>query len=393
MRHGLRQATGGTLNHLNGSWRLTSPYRNHWRSRKIHVSTIPSSLSPTANSLPAEPTTITNAESPDAQFEVLGAPYSLLSISLSASQALYTRRGTLVGVSGRVENAVSTLSVLEPFRRLALGIPFLYQKIISTSSITALISTKSPITSFAVVHLNGTVDWMVAQRQALLAWTGHSLLINPTLNRRMSLAHWGNSKVTGRGLLGLIGKGNIYQIVLKEGEEYVAHPSNVVAYTITQHPPLPYRLKSSVLRFQVPNLGFPGLVPDTKFMRVMRESATWKALMSGLFHLRTWSRRTIWGDRLFLHFHGPTTILLQTRASRLNDVLTARDVNEIADTPTGVVQKATFKANPTSTITDEKTPGAPAATIDVPTKLSVATIGKDGKVSFQETDDFKSLSR
>jgi hypothetical protein len=41
----------------------------------------------------------------DARFEVLGAPYSLLSVSLSASQKLYTRRGTLVGVSGKAENA------------------------------------------------------------------------------------------------------------------------------------------------------------------------------------------------------------------------------------------------------------------------------------------------
>lgn len=46
----------------------------------------------------------------DARFEVIGAPYSLLSVSLSASQTLYTRRGTLVGVSGKAEN-VSMLEV------------------------------------------------------------------------------------------------------------------------------------------------------------------------------------------------------------------------------------------------------------------------------------------
>lgn len=40
----------------------------------------------------------------DARFEVLGSPYSLLSVSLSASQNLYTRKGTLVGVSGNAEN-------------------------------------------------------------------------------------------------------------------------------------------------------------------------------------------------------------------------------------------------------------------------------------------------
>ena len=58
-------------------------------------------------------------------------------------------------------------------------------KLASTSPITALISTKSPVTSFAVVHLDGTVDWMVAQKRALLAWTGHTLSISPTLNRKM----------------------------------------------------------------------------------------------------------------------------------------------------------------------------------------------------------------
>lgn len=45
----------------------------------------------------------------DARFEVIGAPYSLLSVSLSASQKLYTRRGTLVGVSGKVENVCEEL--------------------------------------------------------------------------------------------------------------------------------------------------------------------------------------------------------------------------------------------------------------------------------------------
>lgn len=40
----------------------------------------------------------------DARFEVLGAPFSLLSVHLSPSQNLYTRRGTLVALSGKAEN-------------------------------------------------------------------------------------------------------------------------------------------------------------------------------------------------------------------------------------------------------------------------------------------------
>ena len=45
----------------------------------------------------------------DAQFHVVGAPYSLLSVSLSASQNLYTRRGTLVGLSGKADNVRNRL--------------------------------------------------------------------------------------------------------------------------------------------------------------------------------------------------------------------------------------------------------------------------------------------
>lgn len=39
-----------------------------------------------------------------------------------------------------------------------------------------------------------------------------------------SLAHWGNSQVTGRGLLALAGRGSIAQIKLESRESYIAHP-------------------------------------------------------------------------------------------------------------------------------------------------------------------------
>jgi uncharacterized protein (AIM24 family) len=161
---------------------------------------------------------------PDARFEVIGTPFSLLSVSLSASQTLYTRRGTLVGLSGKAENTLSTLSLLEPVRRAPVGIPFLYQKLSSTSPVTALVSTKSPIASIVSVNLDGRQDWVISQRQALLAWTGHTLSLKPQYNVKLGLAHWGNTYITGRGLLALAGKGQIYQVQVKAGESYVAHP-------------------------------------------------------------------------------------------------------------------------------------------------------------------------
>ncbi|KAF4630597.1 hypothetical protein G7Y89_g7545 [Cudoniella acicularis] len=346
-------------------------------TRGIQISATPTTESPILSGDVFTNSIDASTDLADARFEVLGAPYSLLSVSLSASQKLYTRRGTLVG-------AQSTLSILEPFRRAALGIPFLYQRISSTSPITALISTKSPTTSFTVLHLNGTVDWVVAQRKALLAWTGHTLSISPSINRGMSLAHWGNSHVTGRGLVALAGPGQIYQVVLKPGEQYVAHPGNVVAYTVTQHPPLPYRFKSSSLRFQVPNLGISRLLGEIKFFRVMKETNTWRAIMNLLFNFRTAARRTIWGDRLFLQFHGPTTILMSSRASRISDVLTSRDINEIADSPAGAVQSAvTLAIKPKDELELKNRPA------DMPTGFHTAEVGRDGKVRFSDVEDVK----
>lgn len=228
---------------------------------------------------------------------------------------------------------------------------------------------------------------MVTSREGLLAWTGHTLQITPTINRRMSLAHWGNSQLTGRGLVALSGAGQIYKLDLKAGEEYVAYPGNVLAYTVTQNPPLPYRFKSSALRFQIPNIGISALLQRVKFFRVMSESTTWLNLKKALFLLRTSFRRTIWGDRLFLQFKGPTTLLISSRATRINDVLSSRDVDEIADAPAGEVHKAV-----TLLTTPNQAEVAPRRA-DKPTGFSVASVGTDGKVSFAEPKSLEGFTR
>lgn len=47
-------------------------------------------------------------------------------------------------------------------------------------------------------------------------------------NVSKSLAHWGASQITGRGLLALVGRGSITQIELEAGESYVVHPRCVI---------------------------------------------------------------------------------------------------------------------------------------------------------------------
>ncbi|KAJ5679779.1 Mitochondrial biogenesis protein AIM24 [Penicillium macrosclerotiorum] len=394
------------------SWTRVVP-RIHRQTRCVQIRATPSE-EPTLNGdhLPLA-STPSSAESRDARFDVIGAPYSLLSVSLSASQNLYTRRGTLVGLSGKADNltgapsqqVVSTLSVLEPFRRAPLGVPFLYQKVSSASPVTALVSVRSPTTSFAVVNLNGSEDWMVAQRRALLAWTGRSLSIKPTINTNLSLAHWGSSEVTGRGLMALVGNGQVYSVDLKDGEQYVAHPSsfksNVVAYTMSSNPPRPYRFKSTTLNFQVPGLKtLPRLLQSNKFIRDMSGSDAWKNTMRFLHKLRTWSRMTVWGDRLFLQFDGPATILMQSRGPRLNDIMTEQQVNEIAGSPRGITTTAaqSLESKP-SKEAEKAVNGVPEISRSIEDlnqeirgiSQSVAQIRKDGKVEVKEVSQTKAV--
>ncbi|KAJ8126451.1 hypothetical protein O1611_g7187 [Lasiodiplodia mahajangana] len=332
--------------------------------RAIQISAAPTTDAPSARDPFASPLDASR-DVADARFEVLGTSYSLLSVTLSASQRLYTRRGTLVAVSGKAQNAQSTLSVLSPLTRAVTGVPFLYQRITSTSPLTALISAKSPTTTFSVLHLDGTIDWMVSQRKALLAWTGYTL--------------------ADRGLAALSAPGHIYQLTLGDGEEFVAHPSNVVAYTITKNPPLPFRFKSSSIRFQVPSV--TTWLETTKFFQNMRQTETYKFLAQLFFRMRTIARRTIWGDRLFLQFRGPMTILMSSRGSRVSDVLTNVQVDEIADAPPGAVPAAIELARNPKPIEE------PAKTQEAPVKISVASVGQDGKVKFEDAKSLKEFEK
>lgn len=363
----------------------------------------------------------------DARFEILGSPYSLLSVSLSASQNLYTRRGTLVSVAGKVENAQSTLSLLTPVRRALLGIPFLYQRISSTTPLTLLIGTKAAHTTLFTLHLDGTTDWVVAQRNALLAWTGHTLAVTPQRGEgtaRLGLAHWGTSFVTGRGLVALSAPGYVYPVTLAAGEELVVHPSHVVAYAVgRQGAPTPFRLKSGQgawtaateaakkvvssaassaqiatkavrLRLQTPRAGAAeteGGGRLVRFWSAMQMTDTYKFVARALFDVRTVLRRTIWGDRLFVHVRGPATLLLSSRGVRVADVLTRDDVNEIADAEAGTVAAAVELRN--KPVATEDAEDTASSTTEGTVAIHVATVKKDGKVAFADAKDLKEFVR
>ena len=83
-----------------------------------------------------------------------------------------------------------------------------------------------------------------------------------------------------------------------------------------------------------------------------------------------------------MQFHGPTQILLQTRAARLRDVLTARDVNEIADTEPGALQAAVTLKDDEAVQRGSQESSRPAPP---PTQMSYASVGEGGKVKFERS--------
>ena len=84
--------------------------------------------------------------------------------------------------------------------------------------------------------------------------------------------------------------------------------------------------------------------------------------------------------QLFLRFQGPSTILLQTRGSRLGDSLTTRDVNEIADSPAGAIDDA-IRAD----VKRDEAESRGVAPTPSQTRISYAGVRKDGAVEFEKT--------
>lgn len=87
--------------------------------------------------------------------------------------------------------------------------------------------------------------------------------------------------------------------------------------------------------------------------------------------------------QLFLRFHGPSTILLQSQASRLADTLSNDEVNEIAEAQPGAVQAAikglTAKdKSQDATVQEPKSPES----ISAP-RMNIASVGPDRKVTFE----------
>lgn len=109
-------------------------------------------------------------------------------------------------------------------------------------------------------------------------------------------------------------------------------------------------------------------------------------------------------QKLFLQFDGPANILVQSRGARVNDILSERQVNEIAGTPRGLILESEQKSADDKSgeqkfreEADEATHAAPVPARSVDDLIQevkghdqkIATLTQEGKILFEKPDQKK----
>jgi len=226
------------------------------------------------------------------------------------------------------------------------------------------------------------------------------------------------SEVTGRGLVALAGRGQVYQVSLKLGEEFIIHRKSLLAYSTAGQKPTKSRLATTTLRFQIPRvigLRLTEKLKDVQWINAVRASKLWELLGKAVWAIKT----ILWGDREFLRFVGPATVLLQSRTGgRTKDLIRREEIGELADIEPGAYSASTSSkqfgietmlvkkggletAKQAEKMVEEvvakdarETKAAPTLTTKRTNSGSLkrVIVTKDGKVEFEDSD-FKEFQR
>lgn len=389
------------------------------------VTTVLHNSSPVNNSV-AKEESIKLAESlistkslESAVFLALGVPPTILSVNSPPSVPVYIRRGSLLSIYGLsdTQSINNQLEIKNPIKHFLYGnYVSSYQKLISTTPFSILVSSVSrnfsPFSttnnkSFVSLNLDGANDWAILDNQALHVYTGNSLIvalyrlpytISRSLSKKLSLplktstglSKWsklGYTLLSGRGQVGLVGKGTVYNVNLKESEEILINKNNLLGISVNG----PYDLQNCILKYT-----FPLSKSDTeKLENSTKELVTtvkhpgqngslgqyfnyyssilgsvWKRLRNVYYGGRIKSFNFLVGNQEFVKVIGPRSILLQSNSSNNYDFGTKRKIGGgVESKQTGLVPSGSGER------TSED-------------YLNYVTI-KDGKSEFRSTPNFK----
>ncbi|KAI3403958.2 AIM24 [Candida oxycetoniae] len=230
-----------------------------------------------------------------AKFESLGVPPTILSIHSPPSVPVYLRRGSLLSIYGiktvqkssSLSSSSSTFSDFSstPTIRNTVEFPLWrdrfifnggqiqsYQKLISTVPFSMLVGNKNSSKymnekSFVSLVLDGSTDWAILNKDAIQAYTGNALSV--TMHRfpkyistriarfleidrietgLRSFLHRGYFLLSGRGNVGVVGNGGVYQLAVGEGEEILIKKSAILGITVNG----PFDLENCILKQESP---------------------------------------------------------------------------------------------------------------------------------------------
>lgn len=206
----------------------------------------------------------------------LGSPSNLVKVKIPPSIPMYMKRGSLVSIFDignlKVSSIKNLIEFINPLKNLMYGnFNIMYQKLISTSKFSALVSSSqrgwfniSKVTdnkTLSVINIDGTNDWALLNKKLLQLFLGDSLrvtnyLLPRTVSRKFlksiaattgekvsstGLRSWNQfsySLLTGRGHVGIVGQGSIYNISLVDNEEILINKKNLLAMTVNGPPGL-----------------------------------------------------------------------------------------------------------------------------------------------------------
>ncbi|KAK6201157.1 altered inheritance of mitochondria protein 24, mitochondrial [Scheffersomyces amazonensis] len=355
-----------------------------------------------------------------AEFKALGSPQSILSINSPPSVPVFVRRGSLLSIYGfnsssSISTVTSNLEIIDPIKRLFYGgYVSSYQKLISTTPFSLLVSSisrnftlfkKSENKTFASLLLDGSNDWAILSKDALQVYTGNSLNIGmyvlpSIISKRLSkilkttrtstglckFSRSGYTLLTGRGQVGLVGNGTIYNINLQEDEELLINQQNLLGITVNG----PYDLQNCIIKYSFPTndistVGKTQVIKkkELSFVGTLKSNATGASklrLLGSLFgnYFKTissyfsYSKKSIYntlvGNQNFVKVIGPRNILVQSNTSESAFLSQSK-----SSLPPPSVDGTTFhKIKRTSS-----------------DYLSYVTIKPDRSTSFKSTPDFK----
>ncbi|CAN6612607.1 hypothetical protein TRVA0_005S01288 [Trichomonascus vanleenenianus] len=354
--------------------------------RGLHVLQSPTTSIPTSlnvsHLVKNVPDLVAENDGSETTFQALGDSASLLRVAMAPSTPVYTKRKSLVATFAKDHAPVVSTWFLGKFvsRLLALQRPFGFQKIVSTSPVTALIGSDS--SRLAVVSLDGTIDWIVAHPAALHTFTGEQLILHA---RRGSWLRKGPpfsyTFLSGRGTVALSGFGQLFKISLEQGESYMALKESVIAYSVDANRRLqtPEFEKLPYSVHQTTTLASPSIAESLKSV-----SAAWAYVKSLVSRTNTALYRLVNADSgKYMTLHGPTTILVQSAVHHLAAPALA--------TSSPAVLESAVQAAAREIIDDVQSQKAQIAAAGMAGRpedhLKVATV-TNGKVVFESTKNF-----